>query len=151
MTISAPSTYRQFHNIPPLNRSANDYTTTDGVRICCPCYVDPPNSLRKEILNKIRTLATEPVETSSPNTMSGINVVSYSTRQPQIESYIGQTLDNLRNVLFSRGGLEISLLLKLQNVTGLNIISDKDITAAFDSKKKMVKEFSKEYPFDTAA
>lgn len=149
MTISAPSTIRQFQNIPPLNRSANDYINANGVRICAPCYIDAPTSLRKEILNVIRAKASEPIEHTTPNTLSGISVTSYSTLQPQIEAYIGQTIDNLRNILFSRGGLEISLLLKLQNVTGVEVISDKDITAAFDTKKKLIKEFSKTYPFDT--
>ena len=146
-SISAPSTYRPFANIPPLNRSANDTITGNGVRISIPVYIDPPTTMRKEILNVLRTKATEPIATSNPNTMSGIQVVSYSTRQPEIEAYLGLSLDNLRNTLFSRGGLEVSLILKLQNVTGLDIVSDKELTTAFDSKKKLSKAFSTEHPF----
>lgn len=152
-SISAPSTYRPFANIPPLNRSANDTITGNGVRISIPVYIDPPTTMRKEILNVLRTKATEPIATSNPNTMSGIQVVSYSTRQPEIEAYLGLSLDNLRNTLFSRGGLEVSLILKLQNVTGLDIVSDKELASAFDSKKKLCRAFSTEFPFedDTAA
>ena len=146
-SIAAPSTYRPFHSIPPLNRAANDTITGNGVRISIPVYIDPPVTVRKEILNVLRSKATEPIATSNPDTMSGIQVVSYSTRQPEIEAYLGQTLDNLRNVLFSRGGLEISLVLKLQNVTGIDIVTDKELTTAFDSKKKLSKAFSTEHPF----
>lgn len=151
MTISAPSTQRAYQNIPPINRSLNDHMTENGVRICIPCYIDAPTALRKEILNQVRELARQPQEAShQPDTLTGIQVVSYSTRQPEIEAYLGMTLDNLRNVLFQRGGLEVSLVLKLQQVSGLEIVTEKDFTAAFKARQTLVKTFEKSYPFDTS-
>lgn len=147
MTISAPSTFRQYQDIPPLNRHQNDYSCENGTRICLPCYIDPSISLRKEILNAVRTKASELIEVEQPNSMSGISVMSSSSRQPQIEQYLGMSIDILRNVLFQRGGLEASLVLKLQNITGLQIVTDKDFTAAFKLKQSLVKGFSKEYPY----
>lgn len=148
MTISAPSTFRQFQNIPPINRAANDYMCESGVRICVPVYIDPPTALRKDVLNQIREIAKAPLEaTQQPDTITGIQVVSYSTRQPEIEAYLGMSLDNLRNVLFQRGGLEVSLVLKLQQVTGIELVVDKDVTAAFKARQNLVKTFEKSYPF----
>lgn len=148
MTISAPSTFRNFQPIPPINRAGNDHMTEAGVRICLPVYVDAPTALRKQVLNQLREMAKQPIEAAEqPNTLTGIQVVSYSTRQPEIEAYLGMSLDNLRNVLFQRGGLEVSLVLKLQEVTGLEIVTDKDMTAAFKARQTLVKNFQKTYPF----
>ena len=58
---------------------------------------------------------------------------------------------DLRNALFQRGGLDVTLCLKLQSITGVEIVSDKDFTAAFKEKQALVKAFSKAYPFDTTA
>lgn len=147
--IAAPSTVRAYQNIPPLNRHQNDYNCENGTRVCLPCYIDPPITLRKELLNQVRELAKQPVEASQqPDTLTGISVVSYSTRQPDIEAYLGMSIDNLRNVLFQRGGLEVSLILKLQQVTGVEVITDKDFTAAYKARQALIKTFDKAYPFD---
>ena len=143
------TTTRPFTNIPPLNRHQNDYKTEVGTRVCLPCYIDPTTTVRKELLNAVRTLASQPVEAEQqPSSMSGISVASYSTQQPAIEAYLGMSVDNLRASLFMRGGLEVSLVLKLQAITGITVVSDKDFTAAFKEKQALVKGFSKEYPFN---
>ena len=152
MTISAPSTIRNYQKIPPINQYQNDYFAESGTRVCLPCYIDPPVALRKDILNKIRSIANEVIEDASqPSTMSGLTVASYATRLPAIEAYLGMSLENLRNALFQRGGLDVTLCLKLQSITGVEIVSDKDFTAAFKEKQALVKAFSKTYPFDTTA
>ena len=151
MTISAPSTFRHYQSIPPINRADNDYMSEAGTRDCIPVYVDCPIAVRKELLNKVRELASAPIEaTQQPDSMSGISVTSYSTRQPEIESYLGMTLDNLRNHLFQRGGMEVSFLLKLQSVTGITVVTDKDFTTAFKNRQALVKGFLKDYPFQQA-
>ena len=147
-TPVAPSTIRAYQNIPQINRHQNDYFCENGTRVCIPLYIDITTSLRKEILNAIRELANTPIEaTQQPDSITGISVVSYSTHKPDIEAYLGMTIDNLRSVLFSRGGLEVSLALKLQQVSGLDVVSDKDFTAAFKERQALVKNFQKEHPF----
>ena len=149
MSITAPSTIRAYQSIPPINRAANDYNCVNGVRISTPCYVEIPNTIKKQIFNELRTLASQPKAVAQqPNSISGIQVVESSTMQPEIEAYLGCTLDTLRSgVLWQRGGLEISLVLKLQVLTGIELFSMKDITAAFKGRQDLIKKFAETYPF----
>ena len=148
-SIAAPSTYRQFDSTPPLNRAANDHMNDGGTRISCVLYIDPPStSIRKAWLNEVRTIASQPHEVSQPQSMSGISVVSYGNRQPEVEAFLGQSLDNLRANLFTRGGIQPELVFKLQALTGIIAVSEKDLTAAFDAKKKQAKELMKGISFD---
>ena len=149
MTISAPPTYRQYKRPQPINSAASDYTTPNGVRLSAPIYIDVPTAMRKDLLTRIRDISNEFTGSENqPATASGISVVNSSTRLPDVEAYIGMTLDNLRNALFTRGGLSVDLLLKLQSVTGVDIITDKDITALFKHRAGLVKTFIKDFQFD---
>ena len=145
-----PSSTRNFQNIPPINRAANDSITDDGTRISLCLYIDPTMNVRKNILNAVRELCNQPVEPAhQPTTMSGISVIHNATLQPKVESYLGMSIDNLRsNVLFQRGGLEISLVLKLLAVTGLSLVTDKEIASAIKAKQALVKQFVAAYPFN---
>ena len=149
MTISAPPSYRNFQRPQPINSAPSDYTTPTGVRLSAPIYVDLPTAARKELLNSVRDICNEMVGAEKqPNTASGISVVDYANRLPEVESFIGMTMDNLRNSLFSRGGLSIDLLLKLQAVTGIVHVADKDISALFKHRAGLVKAFIKDFTFD---
>ena len=151
-SIAAPATRRAYQNIPPINKASNDYHCANGTRVCLPCYLDVPNSIRKNFLNSVRELASQPIEASKqPDSLTDIKVMTYSTLQPDIEAYLGMSLDNLRNCLFSRGGLEVSLILKLEEITGIVVVTDKDLTAAFKKKQSQVKGFKKTYPLNATA
>ena len=148
-SISAPNTYRQFDSTPPLNRAANDYMSNDGVRMSCCLYIDPPStSVRKQWLNEVRQIASQPHEIKQPDSMSGISVVSYGNRQPEVEAFLGMDLANLRASLFTRGGIQPELVFKLQALTGIIAVTEKDLNAAFDTKKKLAKELMKSLTFD---
>ena len=84
---------------------------------------------------------------SEPSTISGLTVETASNQESDIESYLGVSLEVLRGVLFQRGGLEVSLLLRLQEATGLEFISAADFTAAFKGRQALIKGYTKEYPF----
>ena len=64
-----------------------------------------------------------------------------------VESYLGMSLDVLRTALFSRGGLNIDLALKLQSVTGIELVSLKDIKSALTAKGKFIENWLKEYSY----
>jgi hypothetical protein len=147
--ITAPSTFRTYAAIPTLNNSQNDFVSASGIRVSCPLYVDLPNNLRKQLLNGVRSKASEVIidDTPQPQSISGIQVSNSASLQPAIETYLGMAIDNLRNVLFQRGGLEASLVLKLEQVTGIEVLSPKDWAAAFKVKQTLVKDFSTSYPF----
>lgn len=150
MTIKAPDTHRQWQRIPPINSAANDYTTKNGVRISLPCYVDLNQNQRKELLSAIRSLMQANPVTSTPPSMTGIRVETASNTQSDIESYIGMSVDVLRSsVLFQRGGIEVGLLLRLQEATGIEFVSDKDFTAAFKARHDAVKKYTSDYPYQS--
>ena len=148
MTMKAPDTVRQWQRVPPINSAANDYVTKNGVRISLPCYIDITMSQRKELLNACRNLCQAQLLTSEPASMSGITVQTTSNAQSAIESYIGMSLDVLRGVIFQRGGIEAGLLLRLLEVTGLELVTDKDLTAAFKARQEVVKAYTTTYPYN---
>ena len=145
-TISAPSTVRQWRGCPALNSAHNDYLNDKSVRISLPCYVDLTTTQRKELLNAVRTIASGKT-VSETSTISGLTVETATNQESDIESYLGMSLEVLRSVIFGRGGLEVSFLLRLQEATGLEYVSASDFTAAFKARQTQIKSYTKEYPF----
>ena len=135
MTTTTLDTVKHIHHF------TNDFTTTDGVRICTPIYIDIPTAQRKEILNKVREIASAPAAVVTPVTHSGITVQNSSSQEQQIVQFLGLDLANLRNTLFQRGGLSVDLVLKLQAITGLNYVDQKTFTTAFKNKQAVIKSF----------
>jgi len=134
--IAYPSTVRKWNNDKPLNATFNDFHTEQGVRISQPIYIDLPTSTRKELLNGVRSISNEPAEVEQTvNTVSDIRTISSSTRQPEVESFLGMSLDILRGVLFQRGGLSADLVFRLQQVTGIEVVNEKDVKAAFKQRQ----------------
>jgi hypothetical protein len=129
----------------PLNSSKLDYYTSDGVRVSMPLYFDLPNQRRKDLLNGFRNaLQAQTMTESSPSSMSGIRVESHGLYNNAIEKYIGMDLACLRGVLFQRGGLPADLILRLQAVTGVEVITEQDIRKAFDQRKKTTVSYTKD-------
>ena len=150
MTIKAPDTFRQWKRIQPINSAANDYTNKDGVRISLPCYIDITQQQRKELLNACRDACSSQVITSEPASMSGITAETTSNRQSDLESYIGISLDVLRGVIFQHGGIEAGLLLRLQEATGVELVSEKDFNAAFKARLDVVKKYTSNFPYQAS-
>ena len=154
-SIKAPDTFNVYQDIPSLNRVDNDYISSNGVRICNSTYIDIPINSgdgklgRKDIFNKLRTVCSKPVpRKQQANTLSGLVVEEHNTLEPYVSQYLGCSMQTLRSAIWwQRGALPVDLVLKVQNVIGETIVSEKDIAAAFTKKAKAVKEFSKTYPF----
>jgi hypothetical protein len=138
-SIAAPSVSRPFIKTVPINSSSQDYSN-DTARISLPCYIDVNNNDRKALLNGVRQACYQPSAAEATRSVSGISVESSSNRQAEIESFLGMSIDVLRTVLFQRGGLAADLFFKLQAVSGLELVSDKDLTAAFKARQTQVKE-----------
>ena len=147
MTISAPTTVRQWQRVPPVNAAANDYLNPEGIRISSPVYIDLSTNQRKELLNGVREAVQAQPNTSQPDSVSGIRVETASSATSDVETYLGVSLDVLRTVLFQRGGIECGLLLRLQAVTGITFVSDKDFAAAFKAKQALIKSYLINYPY----
>ena len=146
-SISAPAVRRNWQRMPNINAASNDYVNDQSVRVSFPCYVDLTTSQRKDILNAIREISNQR-SVATPNTASGLTVETAVSAGPDVESYIGMTLDVLRGMIFQRGGLEVSLVLRLQEVTGLEFVSVKDFAAAMKGRQDLIKNYTKEHPFN---
>ena len=123
---------------PVLNSAANDYTTASGLRISTPLYLDPSSSDRKIWLNAVRDLAHSSVD-APVHSQSGIVTSTSANKLGSIVRFLGMDLDVLRSVLFQRGGLSADLVIKLQIVTGIEVVSLKDIEAAYKAKAAVIK------------
>ena len=86
---------------------------SNGVAISTPIYIQLTKEQNKTILNAIRTAITR----------DGDAVVSE----------LGVSEANLRHLLFARNGLPERLLLKLQELTGLEIVSKQQIEDTYRS------------------
>ena len=86
---------------------------SNGVAISTPIYIQLTKEQNKTILNAIRTAITR----------DGDAVVSE----------LGVSEANLRHLLFARNGLPERLLLKLQELTGLEMVSKKQIEDTYQS------------------
>ena len=147
-SISYKSTVRQYNSPPPLNTSNKDFITKSGVRISAPLYVNISQETRKEWLNELRRLASA-TTVREVSSASGITTETSTNADAGIESYLGLTLDTLRSsVLFQRGGIAIDMLLKLQSVTGIEAVSEKDIAAALKARVEDVKSFIADHAFE---
>lgn len=144
---TAPTTVRQYQQTTPINSAKNDHFTKEGIRISTCLYIDLTQSQRKELLNGIRSAASSYPITYEPPSASGIRVEERSNSQSEIESFIGMNFDTLRPVLFQRGGLPIDLVFKLQAVSGLRFVTDKDVAAAFKAKTAQVKAYIADHTF----
>lgn len=149
-TIAYPSSVRTFQQIPSLNGAATDFVNKEGVRISCPLYLDLPTTQRKDLFNGVRTAASKPAVRPT-KTVSGLTVESSANSSASVESFLGLSFDNLRNVLFQRGGVPIDLILKLQAVAGLELVSAKDVETALKAKAKLVKDWVQEHTFTPAS
>ena len=149
MSIAAPTVHRNWTERPVLNSAGMDYMTEEGVRLGLPLYVDLPTQKRKELLNGVRS-ACAAVTTSKPGqgSLSGISVAQSQSMQPQVEAFLGVSVDVLRTILVSRGGLQADLLFRLQAVTGITFVTEKDFAAAFKQRQTQVKDYIKSEKFD---
>lgn len=136
-SISAPPVHRQYIRTVPINSSSQDYSN-ETARISLPCYIDLNNNDRKTLLNGVRQACYQAAPAEASPSVSGISVQSSSNRQGEVEAFLGMSLDVLRTVLFQRGGLAADLLFKLQAVSGVEFVTDKDLKEAFKQRQKQV-------------
>lgn len=136
MTVTA-------ERITNINAAVNDYISPDGVRVSLAAYADVPVVTRKRALSIVRDLINNSVE-STPATQSGITVVTNTGNLSKVERQLGCTFDILRQTLFQRGGLPLELVLKLQVLTGVEMLSMKELDTAVKAKTNLIKEYVKQ-------
>ena len=102
-TLTTNLSVNRYRQVTPTAIPAN------GVSISCPLYIGPTRDQLKALLNGFRTAVME--------------------RGHKAEEELGMTEENLKQVLFSRNGLPERLILKLQRITGIELVSREQIEA----------------------
>ena len=108
---------------------------TAGTAISVPFYVSPTTDQKKALLNGFRVVKQKQLLEMGFNDTreEGRIVVIDSTKPPQtpIETELGMNEENLRLALFSRSGLQERIVLKLQELTGVEVFSREDVEETF--------------------
>lgn len=108
---------------------------TLGTAISVPFYIQPTMDAKKALLNAFRVEKQKQLlEMGFDNTRSeGRIVVVDNTKPPQtpIEAELGMTEENLRLTLFNRQGIQERLVLKLQQLTGVEVFTREEVEATF--------------------
>ena len=84
---------------------------TNGAAVSVPIYIAPTKEQNKAMLNAVRDIARE-----------GDNAV---------EEQLGVNEENLRTLLFGRHGIPERLLVKLQEITGVEVVTRKQIEETY--------------------
>ena len=105
-----------FTNMTPTTLTENRYRqvapttiTSSGVSISCPIYISPTRDQTKALLNAFRR--------------------AKQNRGSVVEEELGMNEENLRYALFTRNGLPERLILKLQRLTGYELVTRDQIEA----------------------
>jgi hypothetical protein len=131
-----------------LNSATLDHNTEEGIRISLPIYVDIPMGVRKTLYNSVREEATRAATVlSSPKTVSGIQVTTYQVQENSVSQYLGASLDVLRTLIFQRGGLQLDLVLRLQEVAGYEVLTKEALAKAFDERKEACISYADHNPY----
>lgn len=125
-----------------MNLQTNRYNTmvptainATGTAISVPFYIQPTTDQKKALLNGFRVVKQKQLlDMGFDNTRNeGRIAVVDNTAPPQTQAEIdlGMTEENLRLALFSRTGLHERLVLKLQEITGIEVFKREDVETTF--------------------
>ena len=103
-----------------------------GTLISCPVYISPSMDRRKELLNAFRTVKTKQLlemgYSNQPRQEGRISVhTAVTPPQAPIEVEMGVNEESLRMMLFAKQGLNEKFLLKLQALTGVEVVTREEI------------------------
>ena len=108
------------------------HITANGCSISTPIYLSPTNDQSKELLNAFREVVRKQrLEMGYQDTPidHGSIQVQTATTPPQTpaEQDLGMNEETLRYALFSRTGIAERLIIKLCEITGVELVSRKQI------------------------
>ena len=108
--------------------------TTSGLAISCPIYLTLTTEQSKALLNGFREIKRQQLNDLGYNdtrTTDGLTVVTAGdVPQTPIERDCGFTEDALRQIIFGRQGIADKTVLKLQRLTGIQVVTKDEIKQA---------------------
>ena len=122
----------RYHQVVPT------HITENGTAIATPFYVTPTTDTKKALLNAFRTIKTKQLlemgYSSEPRQEGSIQIhTAVTPPQAPIEVELGVTEENLRLLIFNRQGLHEQLVVKLQNLTGVQVFTQEEARRTFDA------------------
>ena len=119
------------------NQPTPTHIQPNGCSVSTPIYVCPTTDQNKALLNAFRDVVRKQRrEMGFDNTNQSIGVtVTTATVPPmtQAETDLGMTEDTLRYALFQRRGTPERLIVKLQQITGVELITRAALQQTFDA------------------
>lgn len=104
----------------------------NGCSISCPMYIALTTEQNKQLLNAFREVQRKQLLEAghSTTTQKGSMTIETAQHTPKTpaELELGMDENNLRYALFNRQGINERLLLKLQKITGMEIITREQLT-----------------------
>lgn len=106
-----------------------------GTLISVPIYVSPTMDGRKALLNGFRAVKQKQLiemgYSQEPRVEGSLSIhTATSEPQTQIEYDLGTNEESLRMLLFAKQGLQDTLILKLQQLTGIEVVTKEEIAQA---------------------
>ena len=108
--------------------------TSTGIAVSTPVYITLNTEASKALLNAFREIKRQQLHElgySEVRTSNNLMVVSRGEQpQTQIEKDSGFNEETLRQVLFTRNGISERTIIKLQNLTGIKVVSKQETKEA---------------------
>ena len=127
-----------------FNQSTPTIVLEDGTAISTPTYINLSNDAAKALLNAFREVVLKQQlemghKPTDLSTRGGLEVVNH-TKPPKTpaELELGMDVENLRYVLFGRTGSPERVVLKLQELTGMSIVSSDQVKMVQDKWRNHV-------------
>lgn len=109
------------------NQVSPTHIQSNGCSVSTPIYITPTVDQLKALLNAFRDVVRDERQIMGYEPTTAVNgvVVTNSTKPANTpsEDAIGMTEESLRYALFQRKGLPDRLILKLQELTGLELVT----------------------------
>lgn len=127
-----------------FNQSTPTIVLEDGTAISTPTYINLSNDAAKGLLNAFREVVLKQqidmgYEQIKSATRGDIKVVDH-TKAPKTpaETELGMDVENLRFVLFGRQGSPERIVLKLQELTGVQIVTSDQVKMVQDKWREHI-------------
>ena len=105
-----------------------------GIAVSTPIYITLTSDQRKALLNRFREIKQEQLATTNclandPGEVSkqSDDADAQATGLTPVEDLLGRSEEHLPYALFSRNGISERLVVKLQRITGLELVNRREI------------------------
>ena len=109
---------------------------SSGIAVSTPIYITLTSDQRKALLNRFRQIKQEqlaatnsPVNDPGEASKHSYDIDAQATGLTPVEDLLGMSEEHLRYALFSRNGIPERLVVKLQRITGLELVNRREIEA----------------------